>query len=142
MDNISGLLKAALILIMLSAPVAMADDSGLRELINEREKQMNLQIAAIRSELAVANKALEFRLAGMNEIRSQLSDQAATFLRKDEAKAQFEKLEMKVDMLQSAMAKREGSARWTDYMVTIAISAAVFLLLNLANGMISGDVKK
>ena len=136
-----------LTLILLLVPVGVFSDetntNSIMALMNEREKQNNIQIQALRaelileikslrSELFVTSSALEHRLEGMNQIRNQLDQQAKTFA----TKSDVEKMNMKIDMVKESVLRREGSAKWTDYMIMAAISAAVYLLLNRANGII------
>ena len=92
--------------------------------------------------LKVAKDALEYRLEGMNEFRGQLNRQAGTLAAKTDVRAEMEKLEIKImaeiekleikiSPLIRECTQTEGSRKWTDYLITVIISACIVLLSRL-----------
>jgi hypothetical protein len=61
--------------------------------------------------LTIASKSLANRLEGMNEIRSQLDRQAASFITRDNAALEFEKVVTRINTLEKLRAEGEGRAK-------------------------------
>jgi hypothetical protein len=124
---------------------------GLNEKIADKEKQTILQVAAIKESLAVAKVELDRRLAMMNEFRQQLTDQAATFINRDEHNALISRIDTKVDNLEKGFNEKidlvtkpindklksveafynqkVGARIWEIAIVTVSLSALVSLIL-------------
>ena len=107
------------------------DIAALSDKMDEREKQVNIQLAAMSKAIEVAKAAQDFRLEGMNEIRRQLTDQARTFSTNERVDGLFEKVFLKIDMLERFVNQRRGSLRWSDYLIAASIAAAAGVLARL-----------
>jgi peptidoglycan hydrolase CwlO-like protein len=99
---------------------------------HDREHEMREEQARERE------KRLDIRLAGMNEIREQLNDQARTFMRTETATAKIEALDKSIDalserinsldkLLAAQAGQRGGSAATISY-IMMAIGAALSIL--------------
>jgi hypothetical protein len=102
-----------------------SDLDWLKELFEAR-----LQALEKATQLAAQN--MDKRLEGMNELRGQLKDQAATFLTRNEFYIQHEKLESDIRMLRESKANLEGKASQAS-VNTATIIAIAGLSLSLLN---------
>jgi len=99
--------------------------------LDEREKQMNIKFDGIARELITAKLEMDRRLEQMNEFRAQLTSQAATFVSRGEMKLILDKVESRLEVLQNMAALKAGGKQWADYIITVLVSSAVFILLRL-----------
>ena len=126
-----------------AVPVLLADQGShpdleakiehSRELIKLHERTVDNQIFTVKEEIKLARENLNMRLVAMNEIREQLREQSLLFARKDEVAGQISKLEQKMDMLLKLGTYREGSAAWSDHLLTVAIAAGITLIMQIYN---------
>ena len=81
----------------------MSDDVSLKEYFDVKfadlEKQLALRDDLTAKALTKAEESLNVRLEGMNEFRSQLTQQARTFVSQSEFKLHIEKVETKIEWL-------------------------------------------
>jgi hypothetical protein len=110
---------------------------NLYRLLDERRTQTDLKIATIEKETIMAKTEMDRRLEGMNEFRAQLEKQSNTFISRAELLLILDKRDSKIDGIESKLtplftyaAKDEGSKKWTDYIITVIISAIVFVVLH------------
>jgi len=114
------------------------------------DKSIGFQLDGLERSIDIAKEALDNRLAGMNEFRSQLNDQVRTFISRQELSVHVDKLEgkliqaeknvnekfdlilrpinEKMDNLIRENSKREGAEVWKAAIVATALSFLVFLL--------------
>ena len=85
----------------------------------------DIQFQAIEKAITTAKDVLDFRLNGMNDIRKQLTDQAKQLA----SKADIEKLDFRVSILEKAAGKQEGSSIWVNYLITVGVAAVVSYVL-------------
>jgi len=105
----------------------MADRiASLSEKMDEREKQVNIQIKAIERSTSLAKLEMDRRLEGMNEIRAQLDRQAGTFATIEKVEDMRTYVMNKIDTLRDISSVRTGSGKWTDYLIMALISAIIF----------------
>ena len=71
---------------------------------------LNVRIVAIQESIKLAHSGMEKRLDGMNEFRSQLKDQAATFLSRDEYALMHDKVLEDIRDLRESRAELSGKA--------------------------------
>ena len=105
--------------------------SGVEAELRAVCQKMNLLFEAQNKALEEATRNMDRRLEGMNEFRRQLDNQAGTFATRVELKAEVDKLELKLTPLVRMGAIREGSSRWSDYLIMAGISATIVLLTKL-----------
>jgi hypothetical protein len=74
--------------------------NNIEKLFEERCKRIDERFANIEESRALALKAMEARLAGMNEFRETLRDQAAKFFTKAEHEAYMKATEIELRALQ------------------------------------------
>lgn len=90
-------------------------DVSLREHIESNIKWLDrhvaVQIAAIEKATGVALATLNERLAGMNEFRDTLKDQAARLATKDEVAIHGDLIERRISALELGRAEAAGSAK-------------------------------
>jgi tetrahydromethanopterin S-methyltransferase subunit G len=133
-----------------SSPPEHAGAVPLRDymvaLLREQEKRFEQRLSdmqiALAAALAAVEKAtvkselaVESRLTGMNEFRSQMADQQATLVRKSEVDYRFDALEKKVDtaiaQLQTSKGREAGlGLAWgiVVVVVTLILSAVGVVL--------------
>jgi len=100
--------------------------ASLSEKMDEREKQVNIQIKAIERSTSLAKLEMDRRLEGMNELRAQLDRQAGTFATIDKVEDLRTYVMNKIDTLRDISSIRTGSGKWTDYLIMALISAIIF----------------
>ena len=104
------------------------------------EKHIQQQIVMAKEQVELAKADMDRRLETMNEFRTQLSQQAATFVSKTEVGLQFEKLENhvdvlarsnrdRIDLLEKVYIEKSAGKRWTDHIVTVLIGMAVLVAI-------------
>jgi hypothetical protein len=97
-----------------------AQIAGLARLLDERHKATELA-------LSKAEAAVDKRLEGMNEFRRQLSDQAHTFLPRQEYQLRHEALIKRIDdltgLLTSHMAETQGRTKSLSALGAIIVGA-------------------
>ena len=108
---------------------------------NERDLRYQQRFQASEDALKEARGALEKRLEGMNEFRSQLSDQAATFVPRREAEqaagANSEKIAALTTRFDQQQGARVGLSSGWGYLVggigiVVGCISAIALIINLA----------
>ena len=100
-------------------------------LIEERKELMNVRINQVEKDVVLAKQEMDRRLEEMNQFRAQLTTQAGTFATRGELKGEAEKLDLKLVPLVRASLTREGSSRWSEYLVIALISGAIVALAKL-----------
>ena len=97
----------------------------------EAQKELlNARFLANEHDKMLAKEDMERRLEDMNEFRSQLSTQAATFATRAELKTEAEKLDLKLAPLITNSSFRSGSTHWSNYILAALITAAVMLFVH------------
>jgi hypothetical protein len=76
----------------------------------------------------VANKGMETRLAGMNEFRDTLKDQAARFTTRDELRSEMTVLSTKIDGLEKFKVVAESKASQSQVNISLFFSVMSLLL--------------
>ncbi len=92
--------------------------------IEEKEKIANIKFDALYEAIKMAKSEMDRRLEGMNEFRNQLSQQATTFISKREVELILDKFEGRLRIIEDIKSVREGSSRWSDYIITVLIAMA------------------
>ena len=105
--------------------------SGIEAKVEALCKKIDIRFSAQEKALEQATRDMDRRLEGMNEFRRQLDNQAGTFATRVELRAEVDKLELKLTPLVRMGAIREGSSRWSDYLIMAGISATIVLLTKL-----------
>ena len=98
--------------------------------IDEREKQVNIQLGNIEKSIALARSELDRRLESMNEFREQLNKQSSTFATKSDLSVLDDKLILRLLPLEKAISSGQGEKKWSDYIITIAVSGLVYMVLH------------
>ena len=80
------------------------------------------RIVALEKATTIAAINMEKRLDGMNEFRSQLKDQASTFISRNEYTVMMEKLQQDIKTLQISKANLEGKASQQSVLIAYLIS--------------------
>jgi len=109
----------------------------MAELIRANDQRFNdleekLQVIFDKNEIALQKSdiKLDARLSLMNEFRSQMKDQAATFVTRNELKMCVEKIDMSIRNLEISKAALEGKASAQALMFT-QIMTFISLLIGL-----------
>ena len=105
--------------------------SGMEAEIKGLCAKMNLRFESNEKQIELAKEEMERRLESMNEFRSQLTNQANTFLSRTEAQLQIEKVITRIVLLEKGLNFREGSRHWSDYIITAIIAGGIVLLMRL-----------
>ena len=100
-------------------------------LMEERKELVNVQIRQVEHSVVLAKVEMDRRLESMNEFRTQLTNQANLFATRAELRSEAEKLDLKLGPLVRASLTREGSSRWSDYLIMALISGAIVALAKL-----------
>ena len=82
--------------------------SGMEAEIKGLCAKMNLRFESNEKQIELAKEEMERRLESMNEFRSQLTNQANTFLSRTEAQLQIEKVITRIVLLEKGLNFREG----------------------------------
>lgn len=107
----------------------MADDTiSLKEYID-------LRVRNVDESVSIAYRSMEKRLAGMNEFRDTLKDQASKFVTRAEIEDKVETMQKQIDVLLISKATLEGKASQQS-VVTALIISAIGIVLGLI-GIIS-----
>ena len=93
--------------------------------INLHMEKMQIQFNMIEKSIETARFAMDHRLEGMNEFRTQLSEQAATFVTKREMELIADKIDNRIIYLEKNKSLHEGSTIWTNHIITVLISVFV-----------------
>lgn len=110
----------------------MSDDSvSLKEYLESR-------INGVEKATTVAAASMEKRLESMNEFRSQLKDQTATFLTKEYYEMNHKVVQDQVDVLRLSKAELAGKASQSSVTVAFIISAIgiIFSIISLVKDFI------
>lgn len=94
-----------------------------------QEKATNLALAAADKAVGKAEKAHEKRLDSMNEFRQALADQTSTFIPRQEANVQFQRLE---DQIDKVISERRGM------MLSLVLLGAGVIANTVANFLVNG----
>jgi hypothetical protein len=97
--------------------------------VESLEKLFTVRFDAINEAIIVAKEEMDRRLEGMNEFRTQLSMQAATFISKREVELLFDKFDERLRNIEAVSSESRGSKQWTDYIITILVTMASFLIM-------------
>jgi hypothetical protein len=89
---------------------------------------IDARLAAISTAVDKAEATLAVRLAGMNEFREQLKDQASRFITRDEACAIFKPALEDIRELRDFVATHRGKASQSSVLFLGALSISGFLL--------------
>ena len=117
--------------------ITRADGVALKEYL---EKQLDGQRALYDSRLLALEKATEVaarvlgeRLAGMNEFREQLRDQAGRFATRTEVEIQLEKIDLQIKDLRQSRDEATGKASQTSVLISMGFGVAglIFGVINL-----------
>lgn len=113
----------------------VAQFDGICKKLDLIEKSIQKQLEMYEKSVTVAKNEMDRRLEGMNEFRAQLSSQTMTFISRKEVELLFEKAGLRIDTLSEKIslgkefiAERKGSGRWSDHIITVLVSLAVFIL--------------
>jgi len=98
--------------------------------MDERKEQVNIKFDALNKEIVLAKEDMDRRLGEMNQFRSQLSNQAATFATGHELKTEAEKLDLKLSPLLNSVNYRAGSTHWSNHIITVLIALAVMYFVH------------
>jgi hypothetical protein len=107
--------------------------------LSERDKRTEQRFELMAEAVRKAEVAHEKRLEGMNEFRNQLSDQAETFLTKNEYNLAHNNLEEKYNNLKEKVSElvntKQGSGQAWTYIVmgVLAFVAVCSLIINIIN---------
>ena len=107
------------------------DAALVKARLDERQIQADIRFTFIKESVELAKNEMERRLEEMNQFRAQLTTQAGTFATRAELKGEAEKLDLKLIPLVKASLTREGSSRWSDYLIMALISGAIVALAKL-----------
>jgi Fe2+ transport system protein B len=111
------------------------DSVSLKEYVERMASEMcrsnDLRFTAQDKALELARETIERRLESMNEFRSQLKDQAATFMTSAVYEAKHELLQKQVDDMRITNARLEGKADQKS--VTLAY---IFSLVGIVLGIL------
>lgn len=107
--------------------------------LDEREKQVNNKFEALERSVSIARGEMDRRLEGMNEFRSQLESQTRTFLSRRESDARHLLIDTRsnanskaIEELKMNFSRGVGAKQWTDYLITVGVSALVYVVLHFA----------
>jgi hypothetical protein len=91
------------------------------------------RIEAVEKGIEVANAVMQDRLAGMNEFRDTLKDQASRFITREEVDIKLKSIEDRVQELQLSKAAMDGKASQThaNIIMVIAIIGLVISFISL-----------
>ena len=105
--------------------------SGMEAELKGLCAKMNLRFESNEKQIELAKQEMERRLESMNEFRSQLTNQANTFLSRTEAQLQIEKVITRIVLLEKGLNFREGSRHWSEYIIMVIISGLIVILSKL-----------
>ena len=92
------------------------------EVISIKE-YFEMRLAELEKARAEAQKALDHRLDGMNEIRDSLRDQRVTFMTRDEYNAKHEQIVQQIRTLELSKAQVDAKASMTSVYISYFFSA-------------------
>ena len=102
------------------------DQVSLRDYFDQRLEEMNCRFKQrfeeVDSNVHKAEDQLNHRLEGMNEFRSSMKDQAATFMTRSEYDYAHRNLDEKIRAMELAKANFEGRAATISGLVSVAVS--------------------
>jgi hypothetical protein len=96
------------------------------------QERAELQLKAIEAAYRKAEIQLDERLAGMNEFRQAMGDQAARFVTREELELKLAVLDKDVRMLQAIASEAKGKASTAQLYISWLFSAGALLLALLA----------
>jgi len=97
-----------------------------------QEKAMILALASAEKAVTKAEGAAEKRFEAMNEFRSQLREQAASFMTRVESNAKFVEIERRLSVVEENITKKIGEAQGFQSLWGWIVGAGGFLLAGLA----------
>ena len=97
--------------------------------IDSNKEFFNERLRTFENQTKEAKEDMSQRLSGMNEFRSQLKDQAATFITRNEHQIIIDRL----DRIEKTLATTEGKASQTMFFITLGLSilALSFAIIKL-----------
>jgi hypothetical protein len=101
-------------------------------LFEERQRLFDAKFEDASKAIDKAEKSMHERLAGMNEFRDQLKDQASKFITREEMNVSIRSISENVSKLQSLADIAKGKASQNALLVTAGISIAGILISILA----------
>jgi len=92
------------------------------------------RISAIEKAIQIANEGMQVRLAGMNEFRDTLKDQASRFITRDEVDIKLDVIKQQIRLLEISKATLEGKASQSEVnsLKLIAIIGIIISIISLA----------
>lgn len=104
--------------------------------IEELDKRSTLQFQAARESVAVASEGLNKRLDGMNEFRKALTDQAGSFITRQEFAGANESIRKDIKTLELSKAEIDGKASQssTNIALVLSVIGTVIAIATLALG--------
>ena len=107
----------------------MTDHDGMTERGCVRFKEyVDVRFDALTRAVDKAESTLAVRLAGMNEFREQLKDQAARFITRDEASLMLGPVCEDMRTVRDFMTRQEGKASQLSVLIALALGLAGLLL--------------
>jgi putative lipase involved disintegration of autophagic bodies len=103
---------------------AMTENHVVTPHQNERVSMrdyVDVRFESICKEIETANRVLDTRLEAMNEFRSAITDQALTFMTKNEYSSAHKPVEEDIKELRDFMAKQRGSATQSQVFIAYAL---------------------
>jgi len=105
---------------------------ALRRIMDERDRLYMDKFAAEEKARQIALAAQDKRLEGMNEFRSAIQDQGATFLPRIEFDARYQALLERIEHLSSRQDKTEGRFAGANYLWAVIASVLGLALVAVA----------
>ena len=113
-------------------------EKSIQRQLDLNEKIFGRQFEMLERAIAVAKGELDIRLESMNEVRAQLTRQAAETITRNEVNLMLSKLEDKIGVnekivsdLGKSSSRGEGSSIWKNYIVTVFVSAFISFIFFL-----------
>jgi predicted nuclease with TOPRIM domain len=92
------------------------------------KEHFECRLEAIEKSISVANDSMQVRLAGMNEFREALKDQASRLVTRDDLTNKFDGLSNRIMDLEKSRANLEGKASQSQVNLTLILSVSGLLL--------------
>lgn len=108
----------------------------LKEYIDRILQERNERFVAIKEAVNKAEAATEKRFEGVNEFRSQLSDQSRTFIPRSETESMFKSLERQITDLKTNL-ERLKNVKAGSQVVWAYIIAAISLMIAISGGIMT-----
>lgn len=100
------------------------------------KEYFDTRLEAIDKATATAYRTMERRLAGMNEFRETLKDQAGRFITRNEMNSELEVMKANIKILELSKAKLEGKADMSTVYISYILS-----FVGIIMGLISLIIK-